>query len=81
MTGNMDSVMDKSATYFIQVEGTLAPDWSERLGGMHIETEYEDTKAVTTLTGRLVDEAALLGVLNALYGMRLPLLTVKKVFD
>jgi len=31
--------MDKSATYFIQVEGALAPDWTERLGGMQIQTE------------------------------------------
>ena len=34
-------------------------------------------KSVITLTGRLADQAALFGALNALYNMRMPLLSVE----
>ena len=36
-------------------------------------------KGKSCLVGRLVDQAALLGVLNALYGLHLPLLSVEYV--
>ena len=35
--------------------------------------------SLTTLSGSLVDQAALYGVLNALYDMHLPLLSVECV--
>jgi hypothetical protein len=71
--------LDKPARYRICVKGTLDPSWSGRLGGMTITTtEQEDEAPVTTLTGRLVDQAALLGVLNTLYDYyHAPLLSVE----
>jgi hypothetical protein len=71
-------IFDSPATYRIRVLGTLAPYWSERLGGMAItHAANANGFAVATLTGRLVDQAALAGVLNTLYGLCLPLLTVE----
>jgi hypothetical protein len=35
-----------------------------------------DDEPVTILTGELVDQAAVLGVLNVLYNLRLPLISV-----
>ena len=82
---NQESSIDKGnltvvspATYSIQVAGYLDEDWSARLGGLHITPSGEDEKAaVTTLSGPMIDQAALFGVLKALYDMRLPLLSVE----
>ena len=66
------------ATYQIRVQGVLTQDWSDRLGGMAINAAGQDSEApVTTLSGRLLDQAALCGILNTLYDMRLPLLSVE----
>ena len=65
--------MDKSAIYRITVEGVVPERWLDRLGGMQIvATDH----ATTTLKGWLPDQAALNGVLDALYGLHLPLLEV-----
>lgn len=70
---------DKPARFRIRVKGILDPSWSGRLGGMTITTAgQEDESPVTTLTGRLLDQAALLGVLNTLYDYyHAPLLSVE----
>ena len=66
------------ATYQIRVQGVLTQDWSDRLGGMAINAAGQDSEApVTTLSGRLLDQAALFGVLNTLYELHLPLLLVE----
>jgi hypothetical protein len=45
---------------------------------MAINAAGQDSEApVTTLSGRLLDQAALCGILNTLYDMRLPLLSVE----
>ena len=73
-----DLKIDRSAIYCIRVAGYLDEHWSTRLGGLKIDaTDYEGKKAVTTLTGPIIDQAALFGVLKALYDMRLPLLSVE----
>ncbi len=47
--------------------------------GMAIVTsEREDGTHVTTLTGDLADQAALAGVLDSLYSLRLPVLSVAR---
>ena len=68
------------ATYRIRVKGLLDESWSGRLGGMAIEvTKGPDGERETTLVGWLADQAALSGVLDALYGLHLPLLSVECV--
>ena len=69
------------ATYRICVQGRLDERYSGRLGGLTITQATDDDDApVTTLYGRLIDQAALLGVLNTLYNtMHLPLLLVERV--
>jgi hypothetical protein len=68
---------DKPGTYRIRVKGDLPASWSGRLGGMAISDDSEGEQPATMLYGRLMDQAALLGVLNALYGLHLPLLSVE----
>ena len=66
------------ATYHIRVQGILDVRWSDRLGGMAISSTGPESEApVTSLSGRLLDQAALCGVLNTLYDLRLPLLSVE----
>jgi hypothetical protein len=70
--------IDQPATYCIQVAGYLDENWSTRLGGLTISIDnQDDDKLITTLYGALIDQAALFGVLKALYDMRLPLLSVE----
>jgi hypothetical protein len=70
------------ATYRIEVDGHLDESWSNRLAGMRITTRKRaDQTAVTTLIGRLRDQAQLSGVLNSLYGLHLSILKVKVVND
>ena len=66
------------ATYRIQVEGVLDEIWADSLAGMRISSRKRaDQSTVTTLTGRLRDQAELSGVLNGLYELHLPILSVK----
>jgi len=68
------------ATYRIEVEGHLNESWSYRLAGMGINTRKRaDQTFVTTLIGRLRDQAELSGVLNSLYDLHLAILKVEVV--
>ena len=68
--------IEDPANYEIRVVGVLDLTWSDRLQGLVIRVkEYADGMFVTILSGRLKDQAALLGVLNALFSLKLPLLS------
>jgi len=68
------------ATYCIEVEGHLDDSWSDRLAGLRISSRKRaDESSITTLTGRVRDQAELAGVLNSLYELHLPLLKVDVV--
>jgi hypothetical protein len=72
--------LETPATYRIRVQGKLAENWLDRLDNMSItsETPTHDPP-VTTLVGHLTDQAALSGLLNTLYEMHLPLLSVENL--
>jgi hypothetical protein len=74
------------ATYQICVQGSLDPSWSDMLHGAAISSQSlfdEDQRPVTltVLTGRMTDQAALLGVLNAVYSLGLPLVSVARMSE
>ncbi len=60
--------------YLVRVEGQLDYSWSDWLGGLSITAQPDGS---TLLTGTLPDQAALHGVLNKLYSLNLPLLSVQ----
>ena len=65
------------ASYRIRVVGRLTPDWSDRLQGMQVmPVEEQGCGPVTELSGILVDQAALMGVLTHLYGCGIALISV-----
>jgi hypothetical protein len=68
------------ATYPIEVDGKVDESWSDRLAGMRIITSSQgDQGVVTTRVGRLRDQTELSGVLNSLYELHLPLLSVENL--
>lgn len=75
------STFDGSATYQITVLGVISLRWCGRaLEGMTIRRlTLEDGSLLSILTGELADQAALTGVLNTLYELRLPLMAVQRL--
>jgi len=69
--------LGKPASYFIKVQGRLDETWSDRLAGMQIKTSSRGDIKVTILSGHVRDQAELLGVLNSLYELHLPLLSLE----
>ena len=73
---------DNPGTYRIRLIGHLDESWAERLGGMSIEeTIRGDQGSITTLAGRMRDQAELVGVVNTLYELHLTLLSVENIDD
>ena len=69
--------MSGPAIYRIRVCGRLDAVLSARLEGMRIENLARDNgKTESVLEGRLLDQAALAGVLNKLYELHLPVMAV-----
>jgi hypothetical protein len=64
--------------YRIVVQGFLDHGASDFLGGVRITTDRRaEDRPTTTLEGQLRDQAELLGVLNSLYELHLPILAVE----
>ena len=67
--------IEDPTTYKICVQGCLEDVWSDRLANMAISMDLSNKDSpVSTLTGKVRDQAELVGVLNGLYELRMPLL-------
>ncbi len=72
-------LFDNPATYQIVVQGQIDPAWTDRLEGMRIcQNAEESGKSITALQGELSDQAALAGVFNTLYELHLTILSVQR---
>jgi len=70
------------AVYRIVVAGSIDAGASDCLGIMRVDTTSgEDDEPVTTLVGRLKDQAQWAGALNAIYEMHLSVLEIEKLDD
>ena len=67
---------DKPATYEIRVKGCLEQTWSDWFDGLSIVTQDNDE---TLLTGLVIDQSALHGLLAKISKLGLPLLLVRWV--
>lgn len=73
---------DTVFAYEIRVQGRLDAAWSDRMEGMAIDVSAPPGgPPVTTLVGDLIDQAALAGVLDQLYAMRMTVLSVTRLED
>ena len=82
MTGprrEIEPVPTSASTYRIRVAGVLGDEWSERAHGMTVTVVRSKPEGrFTELVGELPDEAALMGVLDALYDHGARLLGVER---
>ena len=66
--------------YQVQVQGPIGERWTDWFEGMSITIEQgSDGTQVTTLTGTIVDQAALRGILVKLWDLNLTLISVTRV--
>ncbi|MDX2417343.1 MAG: hypothetical protein QNK19_07770 [Xanthomonadales bacterium] len=76
----MELTLVTPVNYEIKVQGWLDETWSDWMSGMQIKVYIpEGKKPVAILNGRLKDQSELLGVLNNLYELHLPILSVSVV--
>jgi hypothetical protein len=67
-----------AATYEVTVQGGLAPRWATWFDGFTLTAR---TDGRTVITGTVVDQAALHGLLQSLRDLGLPLLSVRQLKD
>ena len=70
--------IEQSANYQIRVLGVLDGDWSDWFNGMTLACESTDPP-IATLTGFVVDQPALRGILNRLWDLNLILASVTRL--
>lgn len=75
-TPTSDTILGRC--YEICIGGRLDPSWSDWFEGLELNPCGENW---TMLCGRVADQSALLGILNKLCGLNLPLVSVNEVRD
>ncbi len=76
----MGSNANGPTIYQIRVRGRLGARWSDWLGGMEIVIETaEGGASEAVLTGPIVDQSALRGILNRLWDLNLTLVSVSVI--
>lgn len=65
-----------SDTYELRVQGHLDDRWSDWLGSLTVRRQDDGT---TVLTGPIVDQAGLHGVITRIRDLGLPLLSVQRI--
>ena len=74
--------MSDLAVFRISIQGGLDDSWSDYFGTQSISIEMDETGvAVTTFTTEAVDQSALVGLINRLNSLGLPLLAVEVLPD
>jgi len=72
--------MADRCAYQIRVQGQISERWAHWLEEMSIQVDHDtDTSTTTVLSGPVADQAALLGLLQTLYTLGLPLLSVRRL--
>jgi len=69
-----------SKHYQIKVEGIIDPSWSEWFNGMALVSRTAaDGQCTTTLTGAVIDQVTLRGLLNRLWDLNLTVCSIHQV--
>jgi hypothetical protein len=72
----VSSDLDQPMVYQIRIKGHLGPQWTDWFGGMTITLEEDGD---TLLTGPVVDQAALHGLLKKVRDLGMPLISAVRV--
>jgi hypothetical protein len=73
---NSQPVPDQPRVYQIRIEGHLRAEWAEWFEGLDIALEPDGT---TLLSGPVVDQAALYGLLKKVRDLGMPLISVNQM--
>ena len=76
MSNTVNADSDQPTIYHIRIKGHLGPQWTDWFGGLSISLE---ANGETLLTGRVVDQAALHGLLRQVRDLGMELLSVNRV--
>lgn len=71
--------MNDKATYEIHVMGILSERWAEWFPGMVIRQELQDELEITQICGPVPDQSSLIGMLQTLVNLGLPILFVRRL--
>ena len=72
----MANHLDQPMVYQIRIKGHLGPQWADWFGGLSITLEDDGE---TLLTGPVVDQAALYGLLRKVRDLGMPLISAVRV--
>jgi hypothetical protein len=67
---------DERARYEIRISTHLEPRWAAQLGGLSVRHEADGT---SVLSGSIVDQAALYGLLQRVRDLGIPLVSVTRI--
>ncbi len=67
------------ATYQITVNGTINPSFLPLLGDVSLAQTETKKRSITTLTGEVIDQSALAGLINTLIDYRYTVISVLKL--
>jgi len=77
-----DFSFSKAAIYKIVVQGELDQNWSLKEWGLQLNTiRGSDRKVFSSLVGQINDQAALSGILNALYDRHMTVVSVNMLSE
>ena len=71
-----DTHSDQPVVYQIRIAGHLPPQWADWFEGLSVTLQPDGT---TLLSGPLVDQAALYGLLKKVRDLGLPLISVNQI--
>ena len=70
--------MHDPAVFCIRVDGRVGKSWVDYFGAQSISTQVDEAGLCsTTLITEPVDQSALIGIINYLNGLRLPLVSIE----
>lgn len=76
--GSRKLTMSNLAVFRVSIQGVLDESWSDYFGTWEIAIEMDENGvAATTFTTEPVDQSALVGLINRLNSLGLPLLAVE----
>ena len=73
---NPQTIPDQPRVYHIRLEGQLRAEWADWFAGLSVTRQSDGT---TLLSGPVVDQAALYGLLKKVRDLGLPLISVNQV--
>lgn len=75
----IDDQAQEASLYQITINGNLDPNWSTWFNWM--EVSFQDKSRITTLTGKVADQAELRGILNKIWDLNKTIIAVSRLQD